>query len=105
MCCEGCFLLELEPTERMEEEKGPQLQIAFQEIILALTSNKKDALKKIKYLKIKHTSTGHLSETRKRKRSNSTSEGRRAHVSNYSRDKMTNRIHFTNRMSIAVDLS
>ena len=47
----------------MEEGKGPQLQIAFQEIILALTSNKKDALKKIKYLKIKHTATGHLSES------------------------------------------
>ena len=63
MCCEGCFLLELEPTERMEEDREPQLQIAFQEIILAMTSNKKDALKKIKYLKIKHTATGHLSES------------------------------------------
>ena len=47
----------------MEEDKGPQLQIEFQEVTLALTSKKTDALKKIKYLKIKHTDTGHLSES------------------------------------------
>ena len=47
----------------MEKDKGPELQIAFQEVTLALTSKKKDALKKIKYLKIKHTATGHLSES------------------------------------------
>ena len=46
----------------MEEDKGPQLQIEFQEVTLALTSKKTDALKKIKYLKIKHPATGHLSE-------------------------------------------
>ena len=47
----------------MEEDKGPQLQIEFQEVTLALTSKKTDALKKIKYLKIRHPATGHLSES------------------------------------------
>ena len=47
----------------MEGEKEPQLQIEFQEVTLTLTSPKKDSLKKIKYLKIKHTATGDLSES------------------------------------------
>ena len=50
-------------TDRMQKDRGPQLQIEFQEIVLTLTSTKKDSLKKIKCLKVKHAATGHVSES------------------------------------------